>query len=70
MRVGQAKIAAFHLSRGGHNGKRRRRRSGRPLCHRRQRPPTDSGRILDRYGFGRIDANRAVQLVAELTPVH
>ncbi|ODB55032.1 hypothetical protein A7311_20570 [Paenibacillus polymyxa] len=24
----------------------------------------------DRYGFGRIDANRAVQLVAELTPVH
>lgn len=24
----------------------------------------------DRYGYGRIDANRAVQLVAELTPVH
>lgn len=36
------------------------RKSARPM----------SGGWHDRYGFGRIDAAKAVQLVGELTPVH
>lgn len=36
------------------------RKSARPM----------SGSWHDRYGYGRIDAAKALQLVAELTPVH